>query len=38
MNPETYDIYRKLGYSPEEAWAVMIGATETNDNCPEEDD
>lgn len=37
MDTNLYDIYRKLGYSPEEAWAVMIGATETDDGIEEED-
>lgn len=36
MNPETYDMYRKMGYTPEEAWGVMIGATETNDGIDDD--
>ncbi len=37
MSTDLYDIYRNLGYSPEEAWAVMIGASESDDGIKEEE-
>lgn len=38
MNPETYDIYRKLGWTAEETWQFLIGATETDDGVEETED
>lgn len=37
MNPNEYDAYRKLGWTAEETWQFLIGATETDDGVEEED-
>ena len=38
MNPETYDMYRKLGWTAEETWQFLIGVTETDDGVEETED
>lgn len=37
MNTNEYDMYRKLGWTPEEVWNFLIGATETDDGVDEEE-
>lgn len=37
MNPEIYDVYRNLGWTAEETWQFLIGATETDDGISEEE-
>lgn len=37
MDMDMYDVYRKLGYTIEETWNLLIAATETDDGIADEE-